>query len=153
MHGGAEQSTFRRDGLARVDANAHPEGSAGVFLVALGEGLLDRHRACDGTGGQWEGRLDAVASWELAGEIAEVLRRPKLRRYHISEDDVRSLLVLLAPLLPAVDIELALRDPEDAPVVSTALAARVDAVVTGAADGERRMADDLLDRRHQQLVD
>ena len=79
------------------------------------------------------GAIDAVASWALAEEIAEVLRRPRLARYGLSEDDVREALVLLAPLLPAVDVEVAIRDRDDVPVVASALAGRVDAIVTGDA--------------------
>jgi predicted nucleic acid-binding protein len=74
-----------------------------------------------------------MASWDLAEEIVDVLRRPKLARYGLSEDDVREALVLLAPLLPSVDVEVAVRDPDDAPVVASALAGGVQAIVTGDA--------------------
>jgi predicted nucleic acid-binding protein len=60
-----------------------------------------------------------------------VLRRPKLARYGLGEEDVREVLVLLAPLLPSVDVEVAIRDPDDAPVVASALAGGVEAIVTG----------------------
>jgi putative PIN family toxin of toxin-antitoxin system len=79
------------------------------------------------------GAVDAVASWELAEEIVEVLRRPKLARYGITEDDVREVLILLAPLLPAVDVEVPIRDPDDAPVVASALAGGAEAIVSGDA--------------------
>jgi putative PIN family toxin of toxin-antitoxin system len=75
-----------------------------------------------------------VASWELAEELADVLRRPRLRRYGFSEDDVESVLVLLAPLLPSVEIEIEVRDPKDAPVVAAAVAGRADAIVTDDRD-------------------
>ena len=81
-----------------------------------------------------EGRLDAVASWELADEIVDVLGRPKLARYEITQEDVHAVLVLLAPLLPSVEAEVPIRDPDDAPVVHAALAARADATVTGELD-------------------
>lgn len=60
-----------------------------------------------------------------------MLRRPKLARYGLGEEDVREVLVLLAPLLPSVDVEVAIRDPDDAPVVASALAGGVEAIVTG----------------------
>ena len=70
---------------------------------------------------------------EVDPKIAEVLRRPRLARYGLSEDDVREALVLLAPLLPAVEVEVAIRDREDVPVVASALSGRVNAIVTGDA--------------------
>lgn len=81
------------------------------------------------------GRLLPVASWNLAEEIADVLRRPRLRdRYGITERDVQDLLLLLAPFLPSIEIEAPVRDPDDRPVISTALRARADAIVTGDHD-------------------
>ena len=62
-----------------------------------------------------------------------MLRRPKLARCGLSEQDVRETLVLLAPLLPSVDVEVAIRDRDDVPVVASAVAGRVDAIVTGDA--------------------
>lgn len=65
----------------------------------------------------------------------EVLRRPSLRgRYAITEQDVEDVLLLLAPFLPSVDIEVPLRDAEDIPVVASAVVGRVDAIVTGDHD-------------------
>jgi putative PIN family toxin of toxin-antitoxin system len=75
-----------------------------------------------------------VASWDLATEIAEVLRRPRLRRYGIGERDVEDVLVLLAPFLPGVEVEIPVRDPTDAPVIAAALAGRADAIVSGDGD-------------------
>jgi predicted nucleic acid-binding protein len=62
-----------------------------------------------------------------------VLRRPRLARYGLSEEDVRETLVLLAPLLPSVDVQVPIRDRDDVPVVASALAGRVEAIVTGDA--------------------
>ena len=81
-----------------------------------------------------EGRLEAVASWELAEEIIDVLHRPTLSRHEMTEADTSDVLVLLAPLLPRVDVEAPLRDPRDAPVVHAAIAARADAIVSGDRD-------------------
>lgn len=78
-----------------------------------------------------QGRITALASWELAEEIVEVLRRPRMRRYRISERDIADLLTVLGPLLPAVEVMVAPRDRTDIPVIATALAGRADAIVTG----------------------
>jgi putative PIN family toxin of toxin-antitoxin system len=63
-----------------------------------------------------------------------VIRRPKLARYALGEDAVEELLILLGPLLPSVEIQVELRDPNDAPVVAAALAGGAEAIVTGDAD-------------------
>jgi uncharacterized protein len=99
-----------------VSGLIRPQGPPGRVLEALRAGVID-----------------AVASWALAEEVAEVLRRPRLACYGLTEDDVREALVLLAPLLPAVEVEVAIRDRDDVPVVASALAGRVDAIVTGDA--------------------
>jgi len=62
------------------------------------------------------------------------MHRPKLRRYRVTEEDVRDVLVLLAPLLPSVEVDVPVRDPGDAPVIAAALAGRADAIVTGDGD-------------------
>ncbi len=80
------------------------------------------------------GRIVAVASWDLAEEITEVLRRPAIARYGVTEADVAALLLLLAPLLPRVDVQVPIRDPADAPVVAAALAGGAEAIVTGDRD-------------------
>lgn len=85
-----------------------------------------------------QGRITALASWELAEEIVEVLRRPRLRRYRISERDIADLLTVLGPLLPAVEVTVAPHDRVDIPVIATALAGRADAIVTG----DRGLLDD-----------
>jgi predicted nucleic acid-binding protein len=51
----------------------------------------------------------------------------------LSERDVRETLVLLAPLLPSVDVEVAIGDRNDVAVVASAVAGRVEAIVTGDA--------------------
>ena len=85
-----------------------------------------------------DGLIEAVASWDLAGGIGEVLRRPELARYGIAEQDVREVLVLLASALPDVDVDVEPHDPGDAPVIASALAGAVGALVTG----DRGLVDD-----------
>lgn len=98
--------------------------------------------------------IDPVVSWELAEEVVDVLRRAKLRRYRISERDIADLLSLFAPLLPTVEVDIALHDPDDAPVVATAIAGGADAIVTG----DRGLLDDdelrmwLAERNNVELL-
>jgi putative PIN family toxin of toxin-antitoxin system len=109
-----------------------PDSPPGRVLVAV----RDRH-------------LTAVASWGLAEEIVDVLRRPKLAgRYGISETDVADVLALLAPLLPEVDVDVPLRDPDDVPVVAAAVAGGAQAIITGDADllADPAVRDWLADR-------
>lgn len=80
------------------------------------------------------GVIEPVVSWELAAELADVVRRPKLARYEISGEQVGELLVILARWLPTVDVEVQLRDPRDAPVVAAAIAGDAEAIVTGDLD-------------------
>lgn len=86
-----------------------------------------------------DGRLTALASWDLAAELVEALRRPKLERYEVTETDIASLLLFIATQLPEVDVEVELRDPADAKVVAAAVAGRADLIVTG----DRDLLDDL----------
>lgn len=91
-----------------------------------------------------ERRVVPVASWDLASEIARVLRSPKLRRYRVREDDVREMLALLAPFLPKVEIKVPVRDPRDVAVVTAALDGGAAAIVTGDHD---LLEDEALRRR------
>lgn len=87
-------------------------------------------------------RITPLATWELAEEIAEVLRRPELRRYRIEEEDIVELLAILAPFLPTVDVPVTLRDKDDLHVVSAAVSGKAGAIITGdqdlLADPDRR---------------
>ena len=82
------------------------------------------------------GSIEPVVSWDLAEEIVAVLRRPRIRRSGISEDDVTDVLVLLSPFLPSidVDVEVPIRDAGDAPVIAAAIAGRAEAIITGDRD-------------------
>ena len=73
-------------------------------------------------------------SWELARELVEVLRRPTILRYGVTEADIDDVLAVLGPLLPDVDVAVEVRDPDDAPVVGAALAGSADVIVTGDRD-------------------
>ena len=88
-----------------------------------------------------EHRFELVASWHVAQELADVLRRPRLRRYEIEQQDIENVFRLLAPALPTADLEVPIRDPDDAPVVAAALAGAADVIVTGDADF---LSDDAL---------
>jgi len=94
----------------------------------------------DGTSGRIlesvrQGAITAVASWALADEVAEVLRRPRITKpYGIDEADVRAILELMRPLLPTVEVQVAIRDADDAPVVAAALAGGAEAIVSGDKD-------------------
>lgn len=79
-------------------------------------------------------RFELVASWHVAQELADVLRRPRLRRYEIEEQDIEDVFRLLAPALPTADLDVPIRDPDDAPVVAAALAGAADVIVTGDED-------------------
>ena len=80
------------------------------------------------------GDLEPIASWELARELTDVLRRPEIRRYGVTEADVDDVLAVLGPLLPDVDIAVEIRDPDDAAVVAAAVAGAAEAIVTGDRD-------------------
>lgn len=84
-----------------------------------------------------------VISWELAAELRDVLRRPKIRRHSVGDEDARDLLSLIAADLPLVEVDVELRDPDDVPVVAAAVAGSAEAIVTG----DRDLLDDAELRR------
>ena len=84
------------------------------------------------------GEVEAVLSWELVEEIADVLARPKLQRYEVPRDALTALLRLVAPALPTVEVDVELRDPDEAPVVAAAIAGLARTIVTG----DRGLLDD-----------
>lgn len=100
-----------------VSGLAFPDGAPGRILAAVRRGSVQ-----------------AVASWDLAAEIAEVLRRPRIQALGVTERDVEDALVLLAPALPDVEVSVSLRDPDDVPVVAAAVAGAAEAIVTGDRD-------------------
>lgn len=73
-------------------------------------------------------------SWALAHEVVEVLSRPSIRRYGITDADVDDLVSLLGPFLPDIELAVSVRDPDDAPVVGAALAGRAEVIISGDRD-------------------
>ena len=63
-----------------------------------------------------------------------MLRRPKLKPFGITEQDVQDVLSVLAPLLPSVDVDIPTRDPGDTPAIGAAVTGRAEAIVTGDRD-------------------
>ena len=118
--GGAEGPVLRVvvDTNVWVSALIVPDSPPGEILAAL--------RAS---------RFDVVVTWKLVDEVLRVLKRPKVKRkYALSAEDVRDLVVLLTPVLPTVETTVPIRDPGDVPVVSAALSGRAEAIATGDAD-------------------
>ena len=79
-------------------------------------------------------RVVPIMSWAMGRELVDVLRRPSIRRYGITEGDIDDVLVVVGPLLPDVDIAVDIRDPDDRPVIGAAIAGHADAIVTGDGD-------------------
>ena len=100
-----------------VSGMGFPDGPPGKILAAARKGLVQ-----------------PLASWKLAEEIVEVLRRPRIQRLGIGEWHVMETLVLLGTLLPDVEVRIPLRDPDDLVVVASAFAGAADAIVTGDTD-------------------
>ncbi len=94
-------------------------------------------------------RIELVGSWDLAREFTEAVRRPKLARYEIQDRDVEDVIFIIGTSLPHVEIDVTLRDPDDAMVVAAAVFGRADAIVTGDADllDDEALASWLAERR------
>lgn len=57
------------------------------------------------------------------------MARPRMERYAIP--DRHDILILFAPSLPEVEVDVAVRDADDIPIIAAAVAGRADAIVTG----------------------
>ena len=85
-----------------------------------------------------DGRLDLVTSPQLLGEIANVLKRPRLRRYLSTDEALRFVADLAAQTIlltdPPEPPAAVCRDPNDDYLVALATARHADAIVTGDPD-------------------
>jgi putative PIN family toxin of toxin-antitoxin system len=87
--------------------------------------------------GAWQrGGLDLVLSKYILDEMVRVL--PRLKRIRLSAAEIRDLadsfLFMLEIVEPSGNVEAALRDKADGPVLGTLLAARADYLITGDKD-------------------
>jgi putative PIN family toxin of toxin-antitoxin system len=87
--------------------------------------------------GAWQrGSLDLVLSKYILDEMVRVL--PRLKRITLSAAEIRDLadsFLFMAEIVEASgDLEPALRDKADGPVLGTMLAARADYLITGDKD-------------------
>jgi putative PIN family toxin of toxin-antitoxin system len=87
--------------------------------------------------GAWRrGGLDVVLSKYILDEMARVL--PRLRRIKLSAAEIRDLadsFLFMAEIVePSEEVDQALRDKADAPVLGTLLAAKADYLITGDGD-------------------
>lgn len=66
----------------------------------------------------------------------------------VGPDDLYDVMFFLAPSLPRVELDVELRDPDDAPVIAAAVSGGADVIVTGDKDllEERDLLDWLSDR-------
>jgi putative PIN family toxin of toxin-antitoxin system len=104
-----------------VRAVIRPQGTVGPILTRL------RERA-----------YVLITSEELLAELVDVLGRPHIRlKYHLTDEDVTTILVLLQlrgeTVSPGRRI-YACRDPKDDKVLEAAVAGNVDVIVTGDQD-------------------
>lgn len=86
-----------------------------------------------------EGSLECFTSEALLAELAGILGRnkfaQKLRQKNLSGAEIVARYREIAETVEAAPIEeAALRDPDDTAVLACALAARVDAIISGDAD-------------------
>jgi putative PIN family toxin of toxin-antitoxin system len=75
---------------------------------------------------------------ETLEELINVLKRPRIQtKYHISDDDIRTiidLILLRGRLIEQIERIAVCRDPNDDIFLSLAVAGRADAIVTGDSD-------------------
>ena len=80
--------------------------------------------------------FQSVSSEPILTELDEVWQRPRLKK-HIDEQDAHDLLAQIRARSVMVEIVTApprCRDPQDEPVLATAIDGKADAIVTGDAD-------------------
>lgn len=73
-----------------------------------------------------------VISSQILSELADVLRRPRLRsRWPLSNDDIQRYCQFLSAVAEEVAIRaMPIADPKDQPVIEAAVAGRVDVLCT-----------------------
>lgn len=86
-----------------------------------------------------EGRFDLVLSLEQLTEIGRVLAHRTIRRILKWDDEtigrfLRQLLLRAETVEPAALVGVEVRDPADAPILGSLVAAKADWLVTGDAD-------------------
>ena len=84
------------------------------------------------------GAVRLITSRRQLEELARALRRPRIRKYGVSEAEIRSLLRRLASraevVAPQLPTPVPVRDPLDEHILGIAVAARADYLVTGDDD-------------------
>ena len=117
--------------MRRVVADANVLISAALARSPNAPSVLILEAALDG-------RLDLVTSPQLLGEIANVLKRPRLRRYLSTDEALRFVADLAAQTIlltdPPEPPAAVCRDPNDDYLVALATARHADAIVTGDPD-------------------
>jgi putative PIN family toxin of toxin-antitoxin system len=117
--------------MPRVVADANVLISAALARSPNAPSVLILEAALDG-------RLDLVTSPQLLGEIANVLKRPRLRKYLSTDEAQRFVADLAAQTIVLADPPgppaAVCRDPNDDYLVALATARHADAIVTGDPD-------------------
>jgi uncharacterized protein len=117
--------------MPRVVADANVLISAAIARSPNASSVLILEAALDG-------RLDLVTSPQLLGEIANVLKRPRLRKYLSTDEALRFVADLAAQTILLTDPPgppaAVCRDPNDDYLVALATARHADAIVTGDPD-------------------
>jgi putative PIN family toxin of toxin-antitoxin system len=85
----------------------------------------------------WQnGLFQSVSSEPLLAELSEVWQRPRLKK-HIEEQDAQDLLEQIrhrSVMVELVTTPPRCRDPQDEPVLATAIDGKADVIVTGDSD-------------------
>lgn len=99
-------------------------------------------------------KFEAVVSPALAGEVLEVIERPRLRRqFELDPRQLREFLDLITHPLPSIAVPTPARDPDDVIIVQAAVAGQAEVIVTGDRDlqEDRGLVGWLAERRIEVL--
>lgn len=117
--------------MLRVVADANVLISAALARSPNAPSVLILEAALDG-------RLDLVTSPQLLGEITSVLKRPRLRKYLSTDEELRFVAGLATQTILLTDPPgppaAVCRDPDDDYLVALATARHADAIVSGDPD-------------------